>query len=124
MNISGQENHIIMLKDSINLSNTSSTINILPEEEILGATLTTAYYSILGIQGFFIIVVNLLTVVCVCKYEFLWEECSSRIILSLACSDLLAGIRYGIPGGPRKKLLVLILQKQPKTGFEIKKMLF
>ncbi len=48
MNFSDQESHIIIPENSGNLLNMTATI--LPEEEILGATLTTTYYSILGIQ--------------------------------------------------------------------------
>ncbi len=71
----------------------NSSFGILSEEDILGVTLSTTYECMLGIQGFVIIMANLLTIISVCRYDFLWENCSSRFILSLACSDLLAGIR-------------------------------
>ena len=64
----------------------------LSEEDILGYTLTTTYLTMRGLQGFIAIVANLLTIIAVCKYEFLWEECTSRFVLSLACADLIGGV--------------------------------
>ncbi len=65
---------------------------ILSEEDILGYELTTAYLTIRGLQGFIAIVANLLTIIAVCKYEFLWEECTSRFVVSLTCADLGGGV--------------------------------
>ncbi len=90
MNFSEQD-RLVLAGNLNNFLNRSS--RILSEEDILGDPLSKTYECILGIQGFVIILANLLTIISVCRYEFLWEDCSSRFILSLACSDLLAGIR-------------------------------
>ncbi len=64
----------------------------LTEEEILGFTLTTIYLTLRGLQGTIAITANLLTIIAVCKCECLWEKCTVRFVVSLACADLVGGV--------------------------------
>ena len=64
----------------------------LLDEDILGFPLSITSLTIRGLQGFIAIVVNMATILAVYKYEFLWEECTSRFVLSLAFADLFGGV--------------------------------
>ncbi len=74
-----------------NFSFTSNKSEILfTEDKILGSTLKTIYLSLRGLQGIIAIAVNLLTIIAVCKCDRLWEKCTVRFIVNLACADLVA----------------------------------
>ena len=82
----------LMNLSSSNRSHSFDGNTNLSHEEILGSTLNTLYLILRGLQGFFAIAGNLLTIVAVCKYNFLWEKCTARFVVSLACADLAGGV--------------------------------
>ncbi len=57
------------------------------EQEILGATTVWIYLCVRALQGLAAILGNLVTIVAVIRYEFLWENCTSRIVASLGKSS-------------------------------------
>ncbi len=63
----------------------------ISEEEILGYTLSTIYLAVRTLQASTGIIANLLTIITVSKVDFLWENCTSRFVLSLAFADLTVG---------------------------------
>ncbi len=66
----------------------------LPRDiEILGATVFYTYQSLIAIQGTLAVVGNLITLIAVYKYDFLWENNACRFIASLALADFLSGVQ-------------------------------
>ena len=74
-----------------NIISKNYTINVT-QAEILGYTLHTTLQVVHGLQGLVAIIANLFTIIAVCKFYFLREDCACRFVASLACADLLAGI--------------------------------
>ena len=61
------------------------------QAEVLGITVNTILWTIHGLQGCVAIITNLITIIAVCKYEYLLEDCACRFVASLAFADLVAG---------------------------------
>ena len=62
------------------------------EDETLGPTLTWVFVSLRATQGLLAMVGNLVTMIAVYRYEFLWENGTCRMIAALALADFFAGV--------------------------------
>ncbi len=54
-------------------------LNQVGEDEILGSTFMWVYLAIGVLQGIIAMAGNLKTIIVVCRYEFLWENSTSRM---------------------------------------------
>ncbi len=69
-----------------------TTSQLYSEYDILGPGLSWTYIILQGLQGIFAMVVNLLTMIAVYRFEFLWENSGCRMVAGLALADFFGGV--------------------------------
>ena len=73
-----------------NIANINSTT--VSEQDILTPAVDIIFMILYGLQGSIAIGANLLSIIAVCKFDFLREDCACRFVASLALADFVAGI--------------------------------
>ncbi len=89
MNVTEMNSNLSTIQ-TITQGNTTS--QLYSEYDILGPGLSWTYIILQGLQGIFAMVVNLVTMIVVYRFEFLWENSGCRMVAALALADFFGGV--------------------------------
>ncbi len=74
----------------------NNTSKAYDAEEGLAHSVDTIFMILYGIQGSIAIGTNLLTIIAICKFYFLREDCACRFVASLGLADLIGKIYWSL----------------------------
>ena len=70
----------------------NANLKLESEDEVLGPILVWTFIILRAIQGIFAMAGNLITMIAVFNFEFLWENSACRMIAALAFADFCGGV--------------------------------